>query len=103
MEIISNVGQGWIQNYSKMGLGIQLDTFLSRGFTFDFELNISKCDDFRHEARARNYFPLHGEVRWSQIETGHYSHGIRIIGISDEAARWLLAWLARIPHKSRPQ
>lgn len=93
VTVSGNRGAGFLVNFSRSGLAVKFDKFLSRGVTLSLTIQI---DDpkVRDDLHAQGLMPLGGEVQWARATgAGRYILGVVITSLSEEQKDKLLAVL----------
>ncbi len=98
----SQLGNGQLKDFSKGGLAIATDSYLSRGIVMNLHLD-SQDGILRLSLQNLGIDVLHCEVRWGRADQDHYLHGVEIKNLTGPQQNELIKELRQFLRRSMNQ
>lgn len=99
LSVSTNFGPGTLLDFSESGLCLKIDRYLSKGVIF--ELNLRSFDqEVSAMLEQKGLAKLKAEVRWGRSLEQGYSHGLRLINLSEAQLAVLFSIMSGLFGKS---
>lgn len=86
VAVMSTVAKGTLRNYSRGGLGMELDRFLARGVVISLDV---RDPALRKRLDEKALGVVMVEIRWGRPTATGFLHGASFVGMSDEQKNFL--------------